>query len=80
MDRELGFTEFKLFYECTGKPLSEADFTSKILAKFCGTSTGITFRGFRNFFIDAVTTQGEVITIILSFIGCCEKMARPSRL
>ena len=49
--RELSFDEFKQLYQCTGKPeLTEFDFKTNFLEKFCSTSEGITVRGLKHWF------------------------------
>lgn len=51
--RELCFEEFKIFYQCTGKPeLTQLDFKLNFLDKYCCTSEGITVRGLKMFFQD----------------------------
>ena len=43
LNRELSFTEFRGFYECIGKNLSEAEFKNEILEKYCSSSRGVTY-------------------------------------
>jgi len=59
LNRELSYTEFRGFYECIGKNLTEAEFKSDILDKYCSTSRGITFRGFKDFWHNSIVKSGE---------------------
>lgn len=56
---ELSYTEFWGFYECIGKNLTEGEFKTDILEKFCSTSRGITYRGFKDFWHTSIVTYGE---------------------
>ncbi|CAI2386182.1 unnamed protein product [Moneuplotes crassus] len=58
LNRELSYTEFRGFYECLGKNLSEAEFRSEILEKYCSSNRGITLRGFKEFWRDSIKTYG----------------------
>ena len=49
LNRELSYTEFRGFYECLGKNLSESEFRSEILDKYCSSNRGVTLRGFKEF-------------------------------
>ena len=53
LNRELSFTEFRGFYECIGKTMSESEFKNdinlSILKKYCSSSRGVTYRGFKQF-------------------------------
>lgn len=59
LNRELSYIEFKGFFECLGKNLSEKEFKTMILDKFASTSKGLSLRGFIDFFKDAIATYGE---------------------
>lgn len=49
--RELSFDEFFQLYRCTGKSdLTEFDFKTNFLEKYCSTSEGITVRGLKHWF------------------------------
>lgn len=59
LNRELSYTEFRGFYECLGKNLSESEFRSEILEKYCSSNRGITLRGFKEFWRDSIRDYGE---------------------
>jgi len=58
LNRELSFTEFRGFYECIGKNLTEAEFKNEILNKYCSSSKGVTYRGFLEFWKSGLETYG----------------------
>lgn len=55
----LEYSEFKEFYSRLNIQLTESDFQSKILNRFCNHAGGVNRRGFLDFFKDAIRTQGE---------------------
>jgi hypothetical protein len=65
LNRELGYLEFKGFYECIGKEISEYEFdklldtfsSTKILSK--GTKAGLTLEGFKKFLVKMTEEVGE---------------------
>lgn len=59
LNRELSFTEFRGFFECIGKNLTESEFKNDILEKYCSTTRGITFRGFKDFWHNSINSYGE---------------------
>ena len=59
LNRELSYTEFKGFYECINKHITETEFRQSILRRFKSSETGISAQGFRDFFLDSVKTQGQ---------------------
>ncbi len=59
LNKELTYAEFKGVCECINKKLSEEEFRSEFLVKFCSTSKGLTYRGFRDFFVNSIREQGE---------------------
>ena len=61
LNRELTYNEFKGFYECINKTLTEAEFKSQILDRYCSSNRGITLRGLKDFFRDAIASQGEEV-------------------
>ena len=63
LNRELSYIEFKGFYECLNKNLSEKEFKTQILDKYCSTAKGLSLRGFLDFFKDSILHYGEVILI-----------------
>lgn len=65
LNRELSYIEFKGFYECLGKSISEKEFKSQILEKYTSSSRGLTLRGFINYFRDIILQQGEVLLKII---------------
>jgi calpain-15 len=60
LNRELSYIEFKAFYECLNKFISEKDFVTQILEKYASTQKGISLRGFIEFWKDALNQYGEV--------------------
>lgn len=59
LNRELSYTEFRGFYECLGKNLSESEFRKDILEKYCSSNRGITQRGFKEFWRESIRNYGE---------------------
>mmetsp|Transcript_25332 Transcript_25332/g.22448 ORF Transcript_25332/g.22448 Transcript_25332/m.22448 type:complete len:226 (+) Transcript_25332:317-994(+) len=59
LNRELSYTEFRGFYECLGKNLSEPEFRAEILEKYCSSNRGITLRGFKEFWRSSIRNYGE---------------------
>lgn len=64
LNRELSYIEFKGFFECLNKSISEKEFKSQILDRYTSSNRGITQRGFINFFKDAIVQNGEVEKIL----------------
>ena len=60
LNRELSYIEFKGFFECLNKSISEKEFKAQILERYASSSRGLTQRGFICFFKDAIIQQGEV--------------------
>jgi hypothetical protein len=60
LNRELTFAEFKGFYECLGRKITEEEFKSEILTQYCSSSRGITLRGLKQFFLQSLQGLGEV--------------------
>jgi hypothetical protein len=62
LNRELKYNEFRGFWECvTGSSISNDEFKAKILDKYNSSGTGITEKGFINFFEDMYLNKGEVL-------------------
>ena len=61
LNRELTYNEFKGFYECLNRHLSEEEFKTEILPKYCSSLRGITERGLEDFFVDSILESGEEI-------------------
>lgn len=59
LNRELSYTEFKGFYECINKLITETEFRQSILKRFKSSDQGISSHGFRDFFLEAIKTQGQ---------------------
>ena len=75
LNSELSYTEFKGFYECIGRTISEVEFKQKILKRYCNTDSGITLQGFRDFFRDQIRTNGyETICGWLELLGYDEEL------
>lgn len=60
LNRELSYVEFKGFYDCLQKTITEKEFKTNILEKYASTSKGLSLRGFLDFFRDNVIQYGEV--------------------
>lgn len=60
LTRELTYVEFKGFYECLNKTVSQQEFETQILNSYSSTQRGLTLAGFIEFFKDAILTYGEV--------------------
>lgn len=60
LNRELSYQEFKGFYECIEKTITEKEFKTEILGKYCSTHEGLTSRGFEDWFKDQIKNLGEV--------------------
>ena len=59
INKVLGFKEFKGFFDCIGKKLTQQQFSNEYINKFQSTSKnslsgeeGLTLAGFKEFFID----------------------------
>ncbi len=61
LNRELSYAEFKGVCECINRKLTEEEFRAEFLSKYCSTSKGLTYRGFREFFVRSVKELGEPI-------------------
>lgn len=59
LNNELTYVEFKAICECVGESLTEEQFTTEILSKYCSTSKGLSYRGFKDFFLDSIKDLGE---------------------
>ena len=59
LNRELSYTEFKGFYECINRSLTEAEYKQKVLKRYCSTENGLSLKGFKDFFIDNIKSLGE---------------------
>jgi len=69
LNRELKYSEFKGFWECiTNNPITKEEFEEEILGKFTSSNEGITEKGFINFFVENLLTQGDVIFYFYIFI------------
>ena len=77
LTRELTYVEFKGFFECIKKTITQQEF-EKIKSEYNSTSKGLTQRGFIDFFRDSIQSYGEVILsylldLILLFINFMKK-------
>jgi hypothetical protein len=61
LNKELTYAEFKGFCECINRKLSEDEFKTDFLGKFCSSSKGLTFRGFRDFFVKSLHELGDAL-------------------
>ncbi len=61
MNRELTFVEFKGFYECLDRKITEEEFKAQILTNFAASGKGVTLRGLKQFFIKSIQELGEVL-------------------
>ena len=59
LNRELSFTEFKGFYECINRSLTELEYKQKVLKRYCSTENGLSLKGFKDFFVDNIKSLGE---------------------
>lgn len=59
LNRELSFTEFKGFYECINRSLTEIEYKQKVLKRYCSTENGLSLKGFKDFFIENIKSLGE---------------------
>jgi calpain-15 len=59
LNRELSYTEFKGFYECINRSLTEIEYKQKVLKRYCSTENGLSLKGFKDFFIDNIKSLGE---------------------
>eukprot|EP00357_Protocruzia_adherens_P011223 CAMPEP_0115030694 /NCGR_PEP_ID=MMETSP0216-20121206/37993_1 /TAXON_ID=223996 /ORGANISM="Protocruzia adherens, Strain Boccale" /LENGTH=823 /DNA_ID=CAMNT_0002408007 /DNA_START=44 /DNA_END=2515 /DNA_ORIENTATION=+ len=59
LNRELSYTEFKGFCECINKHITEHDFRTTILEKYCSSNKGLSYRGFLDFWQDSIEQNGE---------------------
>lgn len=59
LNRELSYTEFKGFYECINRSLTEVEYKQKVLKRYCSTENGLSLKGFKDFFIDNIKSLGE---------------------
>lgn len=58
MNGELQYPEFEDFFQCIGFKITDQEFASQILEKYCSTADGLTFQGFRDFMINALFQYG----------------------
>lgn len=61
MTHELTYDEFRGIAECISRKLSEEEFKTDFLTKFCSTAKGLTYRGFRDFLVKSIKDLGEPI-------------------
>ncbi|CAG9329557.1 unnamed protein product [Blepharisma stoltei] len=61
LNRELSYTEFKGFYECINRTISEVEYRQKVLKKYSSTENGLSLKGFKDFFIENIKAQGEEV-------------------
>ncbi|OMJ87011.1 hypothetical protein SteCoe_11338 [Stentor coeruleus] len=59
LNRELSYTEFKGFYECINRSLTEIEYKQKVLKRYCSTENGLSLKGFKDFFVDNIKSLGE---------------------
>jgi calpain-15 len=59
LNRELSYTEFKGFYECINRSLTEVEFKQKVLKRYCSNENGLSLKGFKDFFVDNIRSLGE---------------------
>jgi calpain-15 len=70
LNRELNYAEFKGFYDCISKAISETEFRLQILKKYASTDRGLSLRGFKDFFRDTIKTlEEEVVWSWLDALG-----------
>jgi hypothetical protein len=53
------FLEFKGFFNCIGKSITESEFKNQILEKYCSSTKGLTLNGFIQFWGDSTRKLGE---------------------
>lgn len=61
LNRELSYAEFKSFYDCISKAITETEFRLQILKKYASTDKGLSLRGFKDFFRDMIKTLDEEV-------------------
>lgn len=54
ISNSIDFEEFKEFYETVGETITQIDFNSKIIGKYCSTEKGLTLKGFKEFWKDSI--------------------------
>ena len=59
LNRELTFTEFKGFYDCLNKSITEEEFKRDVLKNYASSAKGITLSGFIHFWLDKTKQLGE---------------------
>jgi hypothetical protein len=52
ISNSIDYEEFKEFFETVGEAISQPDFNTKILGKYCSTERGLTEKGFKEFWKD----------------------------
>ena len=55
----IDFKEFKGLYDIIGKKITELEFKTNILSSYCSSEGGLTEKGFKQWFVDQVKTEGE---------------------
>lgn len=55
----IDFKEFKGLYDIIGKKITEIEFKHLILPNYCSSEGGFTLKGFKQWFIDQVKTDGD---------------------
>ena len=58
MNGELQYQEFEDLFTCLGFKITEQEFQSQILDKYCSTTDGLTFQGFRQFMLTSLKQYG----------------------
>ncbi len=59
ISNSIDYEEFKEFFETVGQAMTQPDFNSKILGKYCSTDRGLTEKGFKEFWKDQIRERGE---------------------
>jgi hypothetical protein len=75
LQKEMSYVEFKGFFECLEKKISQKEFEINILQKYQSTKKGITLKGliyllfivisqlgFKDFWKDSIKNNGEGVT------------------
>lgn len=59
ISNSIDYDEFKELYDTVGQSITQQDFTTNIISKYCSTDKGLTLKGFKDFFRDQVKTLGD---------------------
>lgn len=54
MNGELQFQEFEDLFTALGFKITEAEFQTQMLDKYCSTADGLTFQGFKQFMMTSL--------------------------